>query len=351
MHGQPRRLVYFGWMDDATAMGALGGREALRLVRLDLARNDEDNWAEFSAAHGYQSSSRTELREPWFADAAMFARAPALIAVCSSGAGYDTIDVDAATRAGVLACNQAGANREAVAEHVLGYMLVLSKRIAQSNRLMKRTANLDRLSVKGNDIHGKTVGIVGLGHVGSHLASLCRTAFSMTVLAYDPYVDAGRFHQCGARAVPLDELLACSDFVSLNCALTPETRGMIGAREFDLMRSSAYFVTTARGGIHDEKALAAALASGRIAGAGLDVFDQEPPSPDHPLLAFDNVLASPHTAGITAEALANATNSAADQWLDIFAGKAPRCLLNPEVWPVYCDRFERLFGFRPASRV
>ncbi len=272
-----RRLVFFGWMDDAKAMHALDGRDDLTLVRLDLAGDDRRSWTEFSTAHGYQSSSRTELRAPWFADAHMFARAPGLLAVCSSGAGYDTIDVTAATRAGVLACNQAGANREAVAEHVIGYMLALSKRIAQSNRLMKRRVNLDRFRVKDNDIRGKTLGIVGLGYVGAHLAMLCREAFGMTVLAYDPYVDADRHTRCDA--------------------------------------------------------LAGALASGRIAGAGLDVFEQEPPPPDHPLLAFDNVLASPHTAGITTEALANTTSSATDQWLDIFAGKAPRCLLNPEAWP------------------
>ncbi len=347
MRGPVRRLVYFGWMDDATAMDALGGREDLTLIQLTLAGDDRLSWTEFSSAHGYQSSSRTELREPWFADAGMFARAHALLAVCSSGAGYDTIDVDAATRAGVLACNQAGANREAVAEHVIGYMLTLSKRIAQSHRLMTRTTNLDRFSVKGNDIHGKTLGIVGLGHVGAHLASICRKAFGMTVLAYDPYIDQRQYSRCEAQSTSLEELLVRSDFVSLNCALTPETRGMIGARQFALMKPTAYFVTTARGGIHDEIALAEALASGRIAGAGLDVFEQEPPAPDHPLLAFDNVLASPHTAGITAEALANATRSATDQWLDIFAGRAPRCLLNPEAWPGYSERFERLFGVRP----
>jgi D-3-phosphoglycerate dehydrogenase len=124
---------------------------------------------------------------------------------------------------------------------------------------------------------------------------------------------------------------------------------MFGLDEFARMKRTAFFVNTARGGIHDERALGCALRQRLIAGAGLDVFDVEPPPPDHPLLAFENVIATAHTAGVTAESLYNLAKSAATQWIDLFAGKVPPRLVNPEAWPAYADRFERIFGFAPAS--
>jgi D-3-phosphoglycerate dehydrogenase len=143
-------------------------------------------------------------------------------------------------------------------------------------------------------------------------------------------------------------LLSRSDYVSISCPLTKDSRGMIGARQFALMQPHAYFITTARGFIHDEAALVEALRDKRIAGAGLDVWAKEPPPPDHPLLQFDNVLASPHTAGVTKEARANMGRIAAEQILDALDGKRPPRLINPEVWPRYTKRFERTFGFAPG---
>ncbi len=124
---------------------------------------------------------------------------------------------------------------------------------------------------------------------------------------------------------------------------------MIGAREYALMKPTAYFITTARGFIHDEMALADALKAGKLAGAGLDVWEKEPPPKDHPLLQFDNVIVSPHTAGVTHESRDNIARIAAEQMLDILDGKKPERILNPEVWPAYCDRFERIMGFRPQG--
>ena len=169
---------------------------------------------------------------------------------------------------------------------------------------MRRAPGIDRGDYIGHDIHGRTVGIIGLGQIGSRIAELCGGLFAMKVLAYDPYLDAAQITARGADKVTLEELLGRSDFVSVNCPRTTETRGMIGAGEFALMPSHACFVTTARGGIHDEEALAAVLERRGIAGAGLDVWDPEPPRPDHPLLRFDTVIASPHTAGVTHEARA-----------------------------------------------
>ncbi|MDE2008186.1 MAG: 3-phosphoglycerate dehydrogenase, partial [Rhodospirillales bacterium] len=141
------------------------------------------------------------------------------------------------------------------------------------------------------------------------------------------------------------ELLAESHYVSVNCPRSKETLNMIGAREYALMRPEAYFITTARGGIHDEAALAEALTAKRIAGAGLDVWAKEPPEPDHPLLRFDNVLASPHTAGVTHESRREMGRYAAEQIIGILDGKRPPRLINPEVWPTYRERFARIRGF------
>jgi D-3-phosphoglycerate dehydrogenase len=169
----------------------------------------------------------------------------------------------------------------------------------------------------------------------------------MTVIACDPYLDAATKRERGAEKVEADELLRRADFVSINCPLDDGSRGMIGAREFALMKPSAYFINTARGFIHDERALADALRNKKLAGAGVDVFDKEPPPKEHPLLAFDNVIASPHMAGVTYEARANMGKIAAEQMIMMLDGKRPPRMVNPQVWPVYCKRFEETFGMRP----
>jgi D-3-phosphoglycerate dehydrogenase len=201
----------------------------------------------------------------------------------------------------------------------------------------------------GHDLVGRTVGIVGIGHVGGRVAELCKGLFRMRILAADPNLSAEQIAAKGAEKVDLDTLLREADYVSINCPLIASTRSLIGAREFGLMKPTAYFITTARGFIHDETALAAALAEKRIAGAGLDVWEKEPPSHEHPLLAFDNVLVSPHTAGVTHESRANIARIAAEQMLNILDGQRPERLLNPEVWPAYVARFEKIMGFKPAG--
>jgi D-3-phosphoglycerate dehydrogenase / 2-oxoglutarate reductase len=169
------------------------------------------------------------------------------------------------------------------------------------------------------------------------------------VIACDPYLDERTMAERGAVKVELDELLRRADFVSINCPLDESTRGMIGAPEFALMQPHAYFITTARGHIHDERALVEALRGKQIAGAGLDVWDKEPPPPDHPLLAFDNVVASPHTAGVTHEARANMGRIAAEQLIMTLDGKRPPRIVNPQVWPVYAKRFAAAFGVAPEN--
>jgi D-3-phosphoglycerate dehydrogenase len=343
------RLAYFeNWMDPV-AERLLGARPDIDLVRLEYAAPEAENWAEMTRAHGYQIAPRTELKAPWFGDTALLARCPALLAISSTGAGYDMVDVAACTAAGVIVCNQSGFNKEAVAEHALGLMIALAKRIAQSDKAMRRVRGLDRWAYAGNDLRGKTVGIVGIGNIGTRCAELCRGLFGMTVLACDPYLTAEEIAARGGIKVELDELLRRADFVSVHCPRSDETFGMFGAAQFALMKPTAYFINTARGGIHQEDALVAALGEGRIAGAGIDVFLHEPPPPDHPLLTLDNVIASPHIAGITQEAMHDTAAAAAEQWVHIFKGGVPPRLVNPEAWPHYSARFERLLGFRPAT--
>jgi D-3-phosphoglycerate dehydrogenase len=344
-----KRLAYFGEFFDPVAERTLAARAEIELVRLQYDRPEAETWAEMSRVHGYQIKPRGELREPWFGDAALLQRCPTLLAICSSGAGYDMVDVDACTAAGVIVCNQSGFNKEAVAEHALGLMLALSKKIALADKALRREGGVqDRFRFTGNDIRGKTVGVVGIGQIGTRTAELCRVLFGMTVLAYDPYLTSEQIRERGATKVELSELLRRSDFVTLHCPRTRETMGMIGRAELALMKPTAFFISTARGGIHREDDLAEALRERRIAGAGLDVFLEEPPRPGHPLLTFDTVIATPHTAGVTEEALYDTAVATAEQWIAIFAGARPPRLVNPEVWVLYAERFERLLGFAPA---
>ncbi|MBN8891017.1 MAG: 3-phosphoglycerate dehydrogenase [Rhodospirillales bacterium 70-18] len=347
-----KRVFYVKYLSDQKFADLLGARPDVTLEKLENDSPAAQVEPVLAAAHAYQvGASRDELAPQYHVHDALLARTPNLLVVSSNGAGYDTIDLEACTRAGVLAVNQAGGNREAVAEHVLGMLLCLTKRIGETDRVMRRPAaggaELDRNAYMGRDAMGKTIGIIGLGHVGTRVAELCRLLFGMRVLAYDPYLTAEQVAARGAEASGLDDLLRRADFVSLNCPRTKETLGLIGAREYTLMQPHAYFITTARGGIHDEAALAEALRGRRIAGAGLDVWGREPPPADHPLMAFDNVLVSPHTAGVTHEARVNMATIAAEQMLAILDGKPAVRLLNPDAWPAFAARFERILGFAP----
>ena len=343
-----KRVFFVKYLADPLFAEILARRPEIRLDKLENDSPEPVATPVLSAAHAYQiGSARDEIDFAYHAHRDLLARTPNLLVVSTNGAGYDTVRVDDCTRAGVLVVNQAGGNAEAVAEHVLGMMLCLSKRLIETDRVMRRAPAIERNLFMGNDIRGKTIGIVGIGNVGSRVAALCRGLFAMRVLAYDPYLSADAIAARGAEKVELERLLASADFVSINCPRTDETRGMIGARQYAMMQQHAFFITTARGGIHDERALAQALAQKRIAGAGLDVWEKEPPPHDHPLLGFDNVIASPHTAGVTREARLNIARIAAEQLLEVLDGKRPGRILNPEVWPRYAERFASTFGFHP----
>ncbi|CAM2846415.1 3-phosphoglycerate dehydrogenase [Mycobacterium intermedium] len=346
------RLVYERWTDPVA--GDILERADIDVVRLELDEPAEKSWAVLESAHGYQVATRTDVAPyadgvQWLAGPGLIKRCEQLLAVCSAGAGYDVINVEACTRAGIAVCNNSGPGAEAVAEHALGFMLDLAKKITVADRSLRGGPLEDRMALRGTQLLGKTLGVVGLGAIGSRLVQLC-APFGMEVLAFDPYVDAAMAESRGARLVTLAELLTRSDFVQVTCPLTAETRGLFGREQFAAMKPTAYFITTARGLVHDEQALLEVLIDGGIAGAGLDVFHEEPPRQDNPLLRLANVVATPHTAGITVEAAHDLAVATATQWQTIFAGGMPPRLLNPDVWPRYCDRFHEIFGVRPTAR-
>jgi D-3-phosphoglycerate dehydrogenase len=343
-----KRVFYVRQVAHPCYLDIIGKRPEIRLDKLENDSSDAAAAPIMSAAHAYQiGSARDELNPRFHMRAELLARMPKLLIVSTTGAGYDTVNVRDCTDAGVLVVNQTGGNAEAVATHVVAMVIALSKQIVQTNHALRQGSMHDRNAFVGTDVRGKTIGIFGLGNVGRRVANLCGTLLGMTVIACDPYLDAATMRERGAEKVEADALLRRADFVSINCPLDDGSRGMIGAREFALMKPNAYFINTARGFIHDERALADALRNKKLAGAGVDVFDKEPPPKEHPLLAFDNVIASPHMAGVTYEARANMGKIAAEQMIMMLDGKRPPRMVNPQVWPVYCKRFEETFGMRP----
>lgn len=344
------RLVYFERWGHPVADELLAARPHIDVTRLAFDDAEDLIWDRLGSAHFYQiMSARDELPKPYHCTPALLDRCPDLLVVSAWGAGYDTIDVAACTERGVIAVNQSGGNKEAVAEHALAMMVTLIKRIDESGRHLRRGQVAVREDFMGRDLLDKTLGIIGLGNVGTRMAEIAGVAFRMRVLAYDPYVDADACTARGAEKADLATVLAESDIVTLHCPLNDETRHMVNAAAYGAMKPGALFVSTARGGIHDEEALYDALISGHLGGAGLDVWSVEPPPADHPLLGLDNVVASPHTAGVTDDARRRLTEITIEQLADILAGRKPPRLINAEAWPAYCQRFEAAFGMPPEA--
>jgi D-3-phosphoglycerate dehydrogenase len=345
----PRKTVF--WFDDGkrpNVADALEKEKDIVLHRLAYDGPKADIWGAMSASHAYCiTSTRQEQPGEFRANAALLARCPDLLVVSTSGAGYDTVDVAACTAAGVLVVNQSGGNADAVAEHAVAMMLSLTKNIPQTDRSLRSAQRAPREKFKGWNATGRTVGVIGIGNTGRRVARICGLGLQMKVLACDPYLSAEQVRERGAIQVDLPALLAESRFVSIHCPYNDETRNMIGARELAAMQAGSYLVTTARGGIVDENALAAALKSRHIAGAGIDVWIDEPPPLSHPLLAFDNLIATYHTAGITQDSRENMRTWNAQQVAGILRGERPPRLINPEAWERFAARFERVFGFRP----
>ena len=249
--------------------------------------------AELPEASAVLIRSATQL------DAEAIAIAKKLKVVARAGVGLDNVDLKAATEAGVMVVNAPTSNIISAAELTIGHILSLARHIPKAHDSLAN-GEWNRSKYTGVELYEKTVGIIGLGRIGALIAARLQ-AFGSEIVAYDPYVTSARAQQLGVRLVTLDELLVESDFVTIHMPKTAETNGMIGTEQFKLMKPTAFIVNVARGGLIDEAALAEALTSGKIAGAGIDVFVTEPPT-DSPLLGLDNILVTPHLGASTEEA-------------------------------------------------
>lgn len=245
--------------------------------------------------------------------------------VARTGVGVDSsrVDVDAAREHKVWVTNMPGSNAVAVAELAFGQTIALARHSVEAHGAVKAGRWSDYMRFLGSELAGRTLGIVGMGNIGTRVAVRAR-AFEMSLLVCDPYIPASHVTALGGRWVTLEELFRESDFISLHCPLNKETRHMVGERELSSMKRSAYLVNFARGGVVDEDALYRGLADKRIAGAAIDVFESEPPRTEHPLLRLDNVLLTPHIGGSTREAQTRGEWGAAHEVVRVLQGEKPR---------------------------
>lgn len=269
--------------------------------------------------------------------------APRLRAIGRHGVGYDTVDMRSATDLNIPVVYTPAANTESVAEMAMGFILGLGRKIFGANSAMKSeqllsdTVTLSVMSQRHGlvnaDVWGKTLGVIGVGRIGSSVSKKMVAAFNMNVLGYDPYVDAATLASYGVKKVEvLEEMLPQCDFVTLHCPGGAETRHMINARTLAWMKPGAYLINTARGTVVAEADLIDALQNCKIAGAAIDVYDPEPPRPGNPLLHMDNVIVTPHFCAMTAESLYNMGTMVAQGVLDVLSDNRPQYLVNPEIW-------------------
>jgi D-3-phosphoglycerate dehydrogenase len=279
-------------------------------------------------------------------DAALIAAGTRLQVIGRAGVGVDNVDLEAATRAGITVVNAPTGNTIAAAEHTLALLYGVARKIAAADASVRR-GEWERTQFTGLELRGRTLGIVGLGKIGQAIAARAR-AMEMAVLASDPYVTAEQAAHHGVDLVSLDDLLARADVVSVHVPLSRATRGMIGAGQLARMKPGAILLNVARGGVVDEGAVAAALTSGALAGAGVDVFEKEPPV-GSPLLDAPNTLLTPHLGASTAEAQVAVAEEVADQVLDVLAGRSARYAVNaPLLTP---ETAEALAPYLPLAEV
>ncbi|HUZ17242.1 MAG TPA: hydroxyacid dehydrogenase [Spirochaetia bacterium] len=260
--------------------------------------------------------------------------APKLKVIARHGVGVDNIDLERAAELGIWVTNAPASNSNTVAEHTLTLILALAKKLIPAAAAFRAGDFEARNRLKGMDLEGKTLGIVGMGKIGKLVATKAGIGLGMRIVGFDAYVPADAFPEGVERSATLEELLGRSDFVTLHVPATPETKDYIGKQEIACMKPSAYLINAARGEILDETALIEALQAGRIAGAGLDVFREEPPAKNNPLFAMENVVATPHNAALTAECMERMAVHAAMGIDDVLSGRTPQ-------WPVVTPRNPR----------
>ncbi len=268
--------------------------------------------------------------------------------ICSCRGNPVNVDVGAASRHGLLVINAPARNAEAVAELTVALMIMLGRRIPAALSLLRNSADRNSnegmrayFELRGHELWGKSVGLIGFGAVACRVAERLRP-FRMDMAAFDPYAPAERFAQFGVESLGLDELMARSDFVSIHAAVTASSRGLIGAGQLALMKPTAFFINTARSAVTDQGALVTTLQERRIAGAALDVFDQEPLPVDHPLLTLDNVILLPHIGGNTFEIATHQGRIIVPDLQRLARGERPLNIVNDDVWAS--------FDFRPGEQ-
>jgi len=253
--------------------------------------------------------------------------APCLKIISRTGAGVDNVDVTAATEKGILVCDTPGVNSNSVAEQTLALLLGLAKQLKIMDKAVCEGNWKIRSAGKAVDVEGKTLGLIGIGRIGSLVAYKCRLALNMKVIAYDPYVKQAE----GIELYPtIDQVFQEADFISIHVPYIEQTHHLVNAKLLNLMKPDAYLINTSRGPLVNEKALIEVLEKGSIAGAGLDVFEKEPPSTDNPLLRFNNVILTPHSSALSRECVMKVHITAAQAVVDFLNGKRPRSIFNEE---------------------
>ena len=267
-----------------------------------------------------------------------------LATVSRTGAGFDNVDLAAATAQGAIVTSSIGANTHTVAEHALALILALAKQLPLLDRETRAGNFRARYEYRPRDLRGAVLGVIGFGRIGREVARACASSLGMSVLVFDPYFQPREEDRSWAGFCGLEDLLARADVVSVHVPLTPETRGLLDAPRLARMKKGALIVNTSRGGLIDEQALARALESGQIGGAGIDVFEREPPEAGNPLLAAAGAILTPHAAALTRDCVVRMAVLAAQRVLDVLDGFLPENVANPEVL-----QQERWRGLKPRA--
>jgi D-3-phosphoglycerate dehydrogenase len=300
-----------------------------RLKQKYQVESDWDLWKKIpQLKDALRDADALLVRNQTKVNADLLAQARLLKIIGRAGAGYDNIDVEAASQVGVVVCYSPEENAVSVAEHVFGLLLALARKIPGADRSVKN-GGWERKKYHGFELMGKTLGILGLGKIGFRVA-LRAKAFGMRLLAHDAYLSSTSLHvtESGATLVAMDQLLAESDFLSVHLPLTLETRGLLNRQSFSKMKPTAFIINTSRGEVLVEKDLALALQQGQLAGAALDVREKEPPAADSPLNGLDNVILTPHTAGLTYEAQEKVVEAVAEDVDRVLSGQPALRFVN-----------------------
>ena len=254
--------------------------------------------------------------------------------VATPGIGVDRIDVEAAGERGIIVIHNPDAPTRSTAEHAVALLMATAARVMTGDRFLRGDGTIERIDMRGTELFGRTLGVLGYGRIGRRVAAICALGLGMEVVVHDPFVDPGREMPGGVTLTDsFEAVFAGSTFVTLHVPLLPETRHLVSERELRLIPRGGYLINASRGPVLDEAALIRVLRDGHLAGAALDVTDPEPPLPDNPLLSMKNVIVTPHIASGTDRGIHAMMHGVADQIGQVIGGEPPRSMVIPRVWP------------------